>query len=148
MNGLKKISGRYMAFDYGSKRLGIAVTDPEHIIATALITIHPRTIISFLTEYLKTELVSAFIIGQPVQLNNEPSEITPQVEAFINLIKKNFSHIPILRIDERFTSKMANQAVHQMGLRKKSRHNKSLIDKISATLILQSYLEFESWNRN
>jgi putative Holliday junction resolvase len=138
------MEGRYMAFDYGTKRIGLAVTDPFRIIATGLETLHPNYILSFLSQYTKTETVSLFIVGMPLQMDNSPSEITPHVEGFVKLLKKNFPNTPLVRMDERFTSKMAHRIIQESGLKKKSRQNKETIDKISATLILQSYLEWES----
>ncbi len=141
---MENSQGRYMAFDFGSKRTGIAVTDPFRIIATPLTTLDPNLIIPFLIEYQKTEIIAAFIVGLPLQMDNSPSEISPQVELFIKLLKKSFLAIPVFRMDERFTSKMATRTILEGGLKKKSRRDKSLVDKISATLILQSYLAFES----
>jgi putative holliday junction resolvase len=141
---MENSNGRYMAFDFGSKRTGIAVTDPFRIIATPLTTLDPNLIIPFLIEYQKTEIIAAFIVGLPLQMDNSPSEISPQVELFIKLLKKSFLAIPVFRMDERFTSKMATRTILEGGLKKKSRRDKSLVDKISATLILQSYLAFES----
>lgn len=132
---------RIMAFDYGTKRIGIAVTDPLNIIATSLRTIHPKDIISFLKEYLGKENVSQFVVGEPKQLNNDPSDSAVHVEQFVNLLKKNFPSVPIDREDERFTSKIAGRTLIDSGLKKKDRRDKSLIDAISATIILQSYLE-------
>ncbi len=132
---------RYMAFDYGTKRIGIAVTDPLHIIATGLDTIHPKDIVAFLKQYLLKEEVSVFVVGEPKQMDNTPSETTPHVEQFIQVLKKNFPLIPIARVDERFTSKMALHTISQSGLKKTDRQNKERVDTISATLILQSYMD-------
>lgn len=130
-----------MAFDYGTKRVGIAVTDPMNIIATALTTVHPKDIISFLKTYLEKEEVSHFIVGEPKQLNNLPSEAAAGAQQFANLLKKHFPQIPVERIDERFTSKIAGQTMLEGGLKQKARRDKALVDRISATIILQSYLE-------
>lgn len=135
--------GRYMAFDYGTKRIGLAVTDPLRIIATGLETLHPNRILEFLLQYIKTEKVSLFIVGKPLQMDNSPSEITPHIEGFIRILKKNFPDIPIVMADERFTSLIANRTLQQSGLNRKARQNKELVDRISATLILQSYMEWE-----
>lgn len=136
---------RYMAFDYGSKRLGIAVTDPLNIIATGLETIHPKDILPFLNKYLQTEQVSVFVVGEPKQMDNTPSETAVQVNQFVGILKKNFPNIPIERVDERFTSKMALHAVANSGLKKSDRQNKERVDTISATIILQTYLEQKSF---
>lgn len=132
---------RLMAFDFGTKRIGVAVTDPLQIIATALTTIHPKDVINYLKEYMLTEQVETFIVGEPKQLDNTPSESARHVEAFINLLKKQFPAIPIDRVDERFTSKMASQTIAQSGLKKSEREKKGLVDSISAVIILQSYME-------
>ena len=137
------MEGRYMAFDYGTKRVGMAVTDPLRIIATGLETIHPNRILDFLKDYVPKENVCFFIVGKPLQMDNSPSEVTPHIEGFIRILKKNFPTIPLARVDERFTSKMAHQTILEAGLKKSSRQNKETVDKISATLILQSYLEWE-----
>lgn len=133
--------GRYMAFDYGTKRIGIAVSDPLRIIATGLDTIHPKDIVEYLKKYLFTEQVSVFVVGEPKQMDNSPSETAQHVTQFVQVLKKNFPHIPIARIDERFTSKMALQAISQSGLKKSDRQNKDRVDTISATIILQTYME-------
>ncbi len=132
--------GRILAIDYGSKRVGIAVTDPLKIIATGLTTVHSKDIIEYLKNYFKTAEVEKVIVGEPKNLDNTASQVAPMVEAFINALKKNFPNMPIDRIDERFTSKMAKQAILQSGLKKKDRRNKSLVDEVSATLILQSFM--------
>ncbi|POY39132.1 Holliday junction resolvase RuvX [Solitalea longa] len=136
---------RLMAFDFGTKRLGIAVTDPLQIIATALTTIHPKDIVSFIQKYLQTEQIETFVVGEPKQMDSTPSESARHVEAFINLLKKQFPQIPIERMDERFTSKMASQSIAQSGLKKSHREKKELIDTISAVIILQSYMEKRSF---
>jgi len=133
--------GRILAIDYGQKRVGIAVTDELKIIANALTTIHSKDVISFLHDYASKEKLELFVIGDPKQMNNSPSESAKFVEIFIKKLKKEFPEIPIKKYDERFTSKIAFQTMIDSGLKKKDRQNKELIDKISATLILQSYLE-------
>ncbi len=133
--------GRILAIDYGQKRVGIAVTDELKIIANALTTIHSKDVISFLHDYTSKEKLELFVIGDPKQMNNSPSESAKFVEIFIKKLKKEFPEIPIKKYDERFTSKIAFQTMIDSGLKKKDRQNKELIDKISATLILQSYLE-------
>lgn len=136
---------RIMAFDYGSKRIGIAVTDPLKIIATGLDTVHPKDIISYLKQYFLTESVEMLVVGEPLQMDGTPSQSAQQVRGFITLLKKNFPLIPIETIDERFTSKMASATIAQSGLKKMDRRDKSRIDTISATIILQSYMEKKSF---
>ncbi|WP_089377421.1 Holliday junction resolvase RuvX [Lutibacter flavus] len=131
---------RILAIDYGEKRTGIAVTDELQIIASGLTTIATKNIFSFLTEYLKSENVELFIVGEPKQMNNKESESEQFIKPFVEKLSLTFPKIPIKRIDERFTSKMAFQSMIDSGLKKKQRQNKALIDEISATLILQSYL--------
>ena len=131
---------RILAFDYGKKRTGIAVTDELQIIASGLTTIETKKIFSFLTEYIKKENVELFIVGEPKQMDNTESESEHFIKIFINKLSTTFQKIPIKRIDERFTSKMAFQSMIDSELRKKQRQNKALVDEISATIILQSYL--------
>jgi putative Holliday junction resolvase len=135
---------RILAFDYGTKRIGIAVTDPLQIIATGLDTIHPKDIIDYLKKYLISEQVELFVVGEPKQMDGSPSQSTPQIKGFITILKKHFPEIPVERIDERFTSKMASAVVAQSGLKKSDRQNKERLDTISATIILQTYLEKKS----
>lgn len=135
---------RILAFDYGTKRIGIAVTDPLQIIATGLDTVHPKDIIEYLKKYLSNEQVELFVVGEPKQMNGSPSQSTPHIKGFIGLLNKYFPEIPVERVDERFTSKMASAVVAQSGLKKTDRENKERLDSISATIILQSYLEKKS----
>ena len=135
---------RVMAFDYGSRRIGIAVTDTLQIISTALTTIHPKDVIVFLKQYLIKEKVERFVVGMPKQMNNQPSQSAPLVKGFIKTLKKHFSNIPIETIDERFTSKIASQVIASSNLKKSDRQKKEHIDSISAVLILQAYLEQKS----
>lgn len=132
---------RILAFDYGTKRIGIAVTDPLQIIATGLDNVHPKDILDYLKKYLVTEQVEAFVIGDPKQMDGSPSESAQHVKGFSTLLKKNFPHIPQHWIDERYTSKLAQEAVVESGLNKNARRNKERIDIIAATLILQYYME-------
>ena len=132
--------GRILAIDYGQKRTGLAVTDELQIIASGLVTIDTLEILNFLTDYTNKEKVELFLVGEPKQMDNTASESEVFIAPFIKKLKKEFPTIPILRIDERFTSKMAFQTMIASGLKKKQRKNKALIDEISATLILQSYL--------
>lgn len=135
---------RVIAFDYGTKRIGIAVTDPLQIIATGLTTVHPKDIIDFLKKYLQTEEAERFIVGDPKQMDGTASQSAQHVKGFMTLLRKNFPGIPIESLDERFTSKMAAAAISQSGLKKTDRQKKELIDTISATIILQAYLERKS----
>ena len=132
---------RILAFDYGTKRIGIAVTDPMQIIATGLDNIHPKDILEYLKKYLLTEQVEAFVIGDPKQMDGSPSESAQHVKGFSTLLKKNFPQIPQHWIDERFTSKLAQQTVMQSGLKKQDRRNKERVDTIAATIILQYFME-------
>lgn len=131
---------RVMAFDYGTKRIGIAVTDPLQIIATGLDTIHPKDIIDFLKKYLQTEQVERFVVGEPKQMDNTPSQSAQHVRGFVTLLKKNFPDMPIEMLDERFTSKMASAAIAQSGMGKKDRQNKALVDTVSAVILLQGWM--------
>jgi len=134
-----------MAFDYGTKRIGIAVTDPLQLIATGLDTIHPKDIIEYLKKYLATEHVSEFLVGEPKQLDGSPSQSAPHVKGFINTLKKTFPTIPVATIDERFTSKMAAATVQQSGFKKTDRQDKARLDTISATILLQNYMEKKNY---
>ena len=132
---------RILALDYGTKRTGIAVTDELQLIASGLTTVLTKDIFTFLKEYMSKEQVELFVIGEPKQLNNLESESEVFIKPFIVKLKKLFPEIPIVRIDERFTSKIARQSLIEAGVPKKKRQNKKLIDEISATIILQSYLQ-------
>jgi putative Holliday junction resolvase len=133
--------GRLVAIDYGTKRVGLAVTDPSKIIATPLDTVHSKDVVQFLKNYDQKEGIEAFVVGNPKNLNNKDTNATLLVKHFLNLLKKNFPEKPVYLIDERFTSKIAFNAMIEGGMKKKDRRNKSNIDKISAVIILQSYLE-------
>ncbi len=132
--------GRILAFDYGTKRTGIAVTDPLQLIASGLKTVETSEILTFLKSYCTDEEVVLFVVGLPKQMNNLPSESEQFIKSFIRNLKRTFPEIPIKREDERFTSKMALQSMIDSGIKKKQRRNKAIVDEISATLILQSYL--------
>ena len=138
--------GRIIAIDYGRKRVGMAVTDELQIIATALTTVHSKDIFPFLKEYCTNEKVDCFVVGEPRQMNNEASEAAEFIEPFVKKLKKEFPVIPIERYDERFTSKMASQAILDAGAKKQKRKDKALVDKVSAVLILQSWLMNRSSN--
>ncbi|MGI8633894.1 MAG: Holliday junction resolvase RuvX, partial [Segetibacter sp.] len=131
---------RIMSIDYGSKRTGLAVTDPLKIIASGLVGIHTKELEHFLTEYFKKEEVEKVIIGHPTNWDNSDTHATPLVQAFINRFVKLFPSIPIIKVDERFTSKLAVQSMVESGMKKKNRQNKNLVDEIAATIMLQEYL--------
>ncbi len=131
---------RVMAIDYGEKRTGLAITDELQLIASGLTTISSETAIAFLAEYFSRENVITVLIGKPVQMNNQPSQSTAIIEKFVNQFRNAFPQIKIVRVDERFTSKMAFQSMIANGLKKKQRQNKALVDEISATIMLQDYL--------
>ena len=132
---------RILAIDYGTKRVGLAVTDTNQLIATGLDTVHSKDVISFLKAYVLREIVSCFVVGEPKQMNASDSQIKQHIDHFVNQLKKNFPDIPVDRFDERFTSKMATQALIMSCVKKKERQNKELIDMTSAIIILQSYME-------
>jgi putative Holliday junction resolvase len=131
---------RILAIDYGQKRTGIAVTDELQIIASGLTTIPTENLVPFLKEYFAKEDVLKVLIGEPKQMNGEPSQSAEMIEAFVVKFKKTFPTIPVIRVDERFTSKMAFQTMIASGLKKKQRQDKALLDEISATIMLQDYL--------
>lgn len=132
---------RLLAIDYGSKRTGIAITDPLQIIASGLCTVPTTEPISFLKKYTSEEPVEAFVIGLPKRLNNQDSSVETLIQLCITQLQNEFPSIPIYRQDERFTSKLAFQSMIDSGLKKKQRQNKALIDEISATIILQNFLD-------
>lgn len=131
---------RILAIDYGIKRTGIAVTDELQIIASGLATVSSETVISFLKDYFSKEDVAKVLIGEPKQMNGQPSESAPLVEKFVETFKTHFPEMKVERVDERFTSKMAFQTMIDSGLKKKQRQNKGLVDEIAATILLQDYL--------
>jgi putative Holliday junction resolvase len=133
--------GRILAIDYGRKRTGLAVTDPLRIIATALETVATTELLPYLKTYLQKESVDEFIIGMPKTLRNEDSETAPLVRKFIEELKTNFPTKRVHEVDERFTSSMAKRAMIEGGMKKKDRQEKGNVDKISAVIILQSFLE-------
>ncbi|HYD22948.1 MAG TPA: Holliday junction resolvase RuvX [Flavipsychrobacter sp.] len=132
---------RVLALDYGRKRTGIAVTDPLQIIATGLETVDSNELIGYLKKYMQKEEVEKVIIGYPLNFDDTPTDATPLVDKFIGKFQNVFKELPIQKWDERLTSKMASEAISQMGLKKKDRENKALIDTVSAVIILQEYLE-------
>jgi putative Holliday junction resolvase len=138
--------GRILAFDYGRKRIGLAVTDPMQIIASPLTTVNPSEVEGFLQDYLKKEMVEEFVVGYPVQLNNKPSDSVKYIDPFIKRLVKLFPEKPLHLVDERFTSKMAMRTIIDGGVKKKGRRNKEIADKISASLILQTFLAKRAFN--
>jgi putative Holliday junction resolvase len=138
---IEKNMSRILAIDYGRKRVGLAVTDPLQLIANSLTTVPSAELIAFLEKYTQTESVELFVVGLPKQMNNEPSESMRYITPFLGRLKKTFPQIPVVMFDERFTSKLAFQTMIDGGVKKKDRQDKALIDRISATIILQSYLE-------
>ncbi|WP_422105294.1 Holliday junction resolvase RuvX [Winogradskyella sp.] len=137
--------GRILAIDYGTKRTGLAVTDELQIIASGLTTVATKDLLQFLKDYITSENVEKFVVGEPKQMDNTASESEAYIQKFLEQLAKVIPHIPVERVDERFTSKMAFQTMIDSGLKKKQRQNKALIDEISATLILQSYLSKNSF---
>jgi putative Holliday junction resolvase len=135
------VLGRILAIDYGRKRVGLAVTDPLQMIANALKTVHSKDIWDFLSNYLSTEDVDCIVVGYPKQMNNQASEAVRFINPFLKRLTKLYPEMEVKLVDERFTSKMAHQTMIDAGLKKKARQNKALVDTISATIILQSYLE-------
>ena len=133
--------GRILSIDYGGKRTGLAVTDPLQIIASGLCTVETPKLKAFLKDYFSKETVELVIIGMPVNWDDTDTHATPLVQKFIKEFVKDFPAIPIKEVDERFTSKLATQAMLQMGLKKKQRQNKSLVDEIAATIMLQEYMQ-------
>lgn len=131
---------RIIALDYGQKRTGIAVTDELQIIASGLTTVPSETVFDYLRSYFLKENVSEAIIGNPLQMNGKPSESAAMIDRFATSFQQNFPHIKVVRVDERFTSKMALQTMIDSGLRKNQRRNKALLDEISATIMLRDYL--------
>ena len=133
--------GRILAIDYGKKRVGIAVTDPLQLIANKLATVRTHDIWDFLSEYFRNEQVDCLVIGYPLQMNNEASESVRYINPFLKRFEKLYPEIPVKQVDERFTSKLAFQAMIDGGLKKKARQDKAMVDAVSATIILQTYLE-------
>ena len=132
---------RIVAIDYGRKRTGIAVSDTMQIIANGLTTVATHDLLDFITNYVKKEPVECIIVGLPKQMNNEASESMKYIDPFVRSLKKRFPEILVEFVDERFTSVLAHRTMPEAGLKKKDRQNKALVDEISATIILQTYLE-------
>jgi len=133
--------GRILSIDYGSKRTGLAVTDPSKIIATGLGTVETPKLMKFLKEYLSKENVELIIIGKPLNWDETATHATPLVERFVEKLQQIFPSIPVKTVDERYMSKLASEAMMQMGMKKKQRQEKSKVDEIAATIMLQEYLQ-------
>lgn len=140
--------GRILAIDYGKKRVGIAVSDPCGIIATGLKTVPSHEIFQFLQQYTSQENVELFVVGHPKQMNNSDSESMVYIKPFLVALKRKFPHIPVVMYDERFTSVIAHKALIEGGAKKKTRQDKALIDTMSATIILTSYMEHQRNNKS
>ena len=138
--------GRILAIDYGRKRVGIAVTDPLKIIANGLTTVKSCDVLKFLSDYLSKETVELIVVGLPKTMNNEESDSMKYIKPFVEKLKKQHPNVPIEMYDERFTSVLAHKAMLEGGLKKKERQNKALVDEISATIILQSFMESNRMN--
>lgn len=133
--------GRILAIDYGSKRCGLAVSDPLRILANGLTTVHSKDLVSFLERYCSTEQVDVIVVGEPKTLMNAKSDSARFIDPFVSHLRKKFPHIKIDRFDERFTSVMAQQAMLAGGLKKKDRQDKNTVDMVSATILLQGYMQ-------
>ncbi|HEX3933195.1 MAG TPA: Holliday junction resolvase RuvX [Puia sp.] len=131
---------RILAIDYGLKRTGIAVTDPLQIIATGLTTVESPKLITFLKEYMRMEVVELMLIGEPKNWDDSDTHATPLVRQIVRRLEREFPAVPLKLVDERFTSKLASRAMIEMGMKKKQRQNKALVDEIAATILLQEYL--------
>ena len=139
---------RILAIDYGQKRVGLAVTDNLQIIATTLDTIHSKDVVQYISDYITHEKVELFVVGFPKDLRNNATDATKYVEEFVKRLERKFPKIPVEKIDERFTSKIAFKAMIDGGLKKSARRNKAMVDKLSAVIILQSYLEQKQNEKN
>lgn len=133
-----------MGIDVGQKRIGLAVTDPLRIISTGLDTIPVSQIFTYLSEYVRKEKVDIFVVGSPVTMSNQPSEASKYVDPFVRKLKKMFGQIPVRLMDERYTSSLAKQTIIDLGIGKVARREKGRVDKISAVIILQSFLDQEN----
>lgn len=133
--------GRVLAIDYGHKRVGLAVTDPLQLIATPLATIHSQELLAYLKAYHQREPLAALVVGMPRTLGNEATDATSAVVGLVRRLRKEFPLVPVHEIDERFTSRMAHAAMRAGGLGKKDRRDKATVDRVAATIILQSYLD-------
>ena len=134
-------TGRVLAIDYGTKRVGLAITDPLRLIATPLDTIHSQDLLAFVKAYHLREPLAAVVVGMPRTLLNEPTDVTSAVVGLLRTLRCELPDLPVHELDERYTSKMAHAAMLAGGLRRKARQDKAMVDKVSATLILQSFLD-------
>lgn len=134
--------GRILAIDYGSKRVGLAVTDPMRLIASGLTTVHSKDVVQFIEDYMKREVVDEILVGEPKTLHNEKSASARFIDPFVRHLEKKFPDKKIVRFDERFTSALAHQTMLLGGLKKKDRQNKETVDMVSATILLQDYMQF------
>lgn len=139
------LMGRILAIDYGLKRTGIAVTDPLQIIASGLTTVETGTLMDFLVRYCQTETVERFVVGLPLHPDGNPAQIAPQVDAFVEKLKKQFPDTPVTRQDERYTSNEAKKIILQSGIKKQKRRDKALVDKVAAAIILEQYMLDNHW---
>lgn len=137
--------GRILAIDYGQKRTGLAVTDELQIIATALETVRTADLFGFLATYIAGNTVDCFVVGEPRQMDYTPSESAVFIEPFVKKLEKTYPSIPVFRADERFTSLLATRAIREAGMKKKDRRDKALVDRVSATIILQGFMESGRW---
>ncbi len=140
--------GRIIGIDYGTKRIGLAVTDPLQLFASPLATIRPSEFDSYIETYQKTEKIDAFVIGYPRQMNNQPSETVKYINPFLKKLRKKYPESAVHCIDERFTSQMAMRSMIEGGVKKADRQDKSMIDRISASIILQSFLDARSYKKS
>ena len=140
--------GRIVGIDYGRKRVGVAITDPLQIVAQGITTVNSAEIIEYLKNYFVKEQVDLVVVGYPRQMNNMPSDGARFVQEFLNRMKKVFPEMPLITVDERFTSKIATRAILDSGAKKSDRMNKELVDMVSASIILQSYLESRSYRKS
>lgn len=136
--------GKALGIDYGTKRTGIAITDAMQIIASGLTTIATHTLDDFILNLVQKEAIECFVVGDPKNLDGTATDSTSHVNGFVKRIKQKYPNIPIYQIDERFTSKIAKQSILASGVKKKVRQNKALVDEVSATIILQSFLDYKS----
>jgi putative Holliday junction resolvase len=134
---------RILAIDYGTKRIGIAVTDPLKIVANTLTTVETKNAIEFLKNYMATEAVETIVVGKPMRLDGSDTHATLPTEKFVSLLRQTFPQVQVVKVDERFTSAIAQRAMLEMGMKKKDRQKKEHVDQISAALILQTYLQMQ-----
>ena len=136
--------GKALGIDFGTKRTGIAITDAMQIIATGLSTVPTNSLDAFITDIVVKENIECFVVGDPKNLDGSATDSTGHVNGFVKRLKQKFPTIPVHQIDERFTSKIAKQSILASGVKKKGRQNKALVDEVSATIILQNYLDYKS----